>query len=176
MFHKIKQIYIQGKELFIQNLLNGWRNWMLSHDGRWILLTLKKKTNWIFFIFIVCKYLLKGLVKVVYFDHLIVVSVCSHHPLVSIGVGSRSPNRYQNPCGCGWSSPVYKMVKYSLPSVYHSFHICGFHQSLVWVLQVQRADCVRFTDTPYFFLTNWRFVAALHCQMIAFFDNKVFLS
>ena len=25
----------------------------------------------------------------------------------------------------------------------------------------------------FFFLTNWRFVATLHCQMIAFFSNKV---
>ena len=40
-----------------------------------------------------------------------------HHPLVSMGLGSRSPNGYQNPCGCGWSSPVCKMLKHSLLSV-----------------------------------------------------------
>ena len=71
------------------------------------------KKNWIFFIFIFCKYLLKGPVKVAYFDPLTVVSMYSHHPL--IGEGNGNPLQcscLENPRdGEAWWAAVYGVAQ-----------------------------------------------------------------
>lgn len=68
-FQKIKQIYIQGKELFLQNLRNGWRDQGLSMENEFCF-KLKKKI-WIF----LADFCWREWFKVVDSDFLIVVFV-----------------------------------------------------------------------------------------------------